>query len=193
MLLKLSQCLLLALLLVACAPIAKGPKQDPLSQASAVSVALPEFVTTPETTLHWRSDLRWLDDPQGRYKRRAEVLQQGLQKEFERKGYRFVPSSDAATYDVVAIALLGTLQEQEKLESVFRLYPSLAKPAKGYGVGTVLVAIAPAGTSDIVWRGALEVFTYPGHLPVEQRYERLEWAASKLLASIPTLPAAAPQ
>ena len=148
MLLKLPQCLVLALLLAACAPIASGPKQDPLSQASAVSVSLPEFVTTPETTLHWRSDLRWMDDPQGRYKRRAEVLQQGLQKEFERKGYRF---------NAMVEEQKQLLQEQEKLESVFRLYPSLAQPARGYGVGTVLVAIAPAGTSDIVWRGALEV------------------------------------
>ena len=39
-----------------------------------------------------------------------------------------------------------------------------------------------------LWRGALEIFTDPGHLPVEQRYQRLEWAASKLLGSIPYLP-----
>ena len=70
--------------------------------------------------------------------------------------------------------------------------PSLAAPAKGYGRGTILVAISPTDTGDIVWRGALEVFTDPGHQPVEQRYKRLEWAAVKLLGSIPHLPPVAP-
>ena len=80
--------LLIALSLGACS--APAPQPDPLSQASAVSVTLPGFVTGPGTTLHWHSDLKWMDDPEGRYKRRAKVLQQALQREFERKGYRFV-------------------------------------------------------------------------------------------------------
>ena len=182
--------LLIALSLGACS--APAPQPDPLSQASAVSVTLPGFVTGPGTTLHWHSDLKWMDDPEGRYKRRAKVLQQALQREFERKGYRFVEHAENPTYDVVAVALLGELKEQEKLEQVFRLYPSLAAPAKGYGRGTILVAISPTDTGDIVWRGALEVFTDPGHQPVEQRYKRLEWAAVKLLGSIPHLPPVAP-
>ena len=186
---KLGVPLLLAAILGACSSVPPPAKQDPLSQASSVSVTLPGFVVEPGTTLHWRSDLRWMDDPDGQSKNRAEVLQQALQREFERKGFSFMPTSDAATYDVVAVAVLGALQDQKKLESVYRLYPSLAKPVKGYGVGTVLVAIAPSGTQDVVWRGALEVFTYPGHLPVEKRYERLAWAAAKLLATIPAVPA----
>lgn len=180
----------MAVTLAACSTARQPQEADPLSQASAVSVTLPGFVTGPGTTLHWHSDLKWMDDPEGRYQRRAQVLQQALQKEFERKGYRFVEHADNPTYDVVAVALLGELKEQEKLEEVFRLYPALAKPAEGYGRGTILVAIAPADTGDIVWRGALEVFTDPGKQPVAQRYGRLEWAAVKLLASIPQLPAA---
>lgn len=182
--------LLLACLLAACSASQQTLKVDPLSQASAVSVTLPGFVTAAGTTLHWHSDLQWLDDPEGRYQRRARVLQQALQREFERKGYRFVEHEEKPTYDVVAVALLGGLEEQEKLEEVFRLYPALAKPARGYGRGTIIVAITPADNGDIVWRGALEVFTDPGKQPVAQRYARLEWAAVKLLASIPTLPVA---
>lgn len=185
---RLALSLLLALALGACSSAGRPPEPHPLSQASAVSVTLPGFVTPPGTTLHWHSDLKWMDDPQGHYKRRAEVLQQALQREFERKGYRFVEHAQNPTYDVVAVALLGKLEEQEKLEQVFRLYPSLAKPVEGYGRGTILVAISPTDTGDIVWRGALEVFTDPGHQPVEQRYGRLEWAAAKLLGSIPHLP-----
>ncbi len=71
------------------------------------------------------------------------------------------------------------------MERVFRLYPSLAKPARGYGRGTILVAIAPVGTQDIVWRGALEVFTDPEKMPVAERDQRLQWAAGQLLRSIP--------
>ncbi len=176
--------LILATLLAACTspPTAKP---DPLRQASAVSVTMPGFVTSPQTTLRWQSDLKWVDDPQGQYKRRARVLQEALQREFERKGYHFVAAGEAATYDVLAVALLGQLQDQKELERVFRLYPSLAKPARGYGRGTILVAIAPAGTADIVWRGALEVFTNPDKMPVAERDQRLQWAAGQLLRSIP--------
>ena len=181
--------LLLPLLALLAACSSPTPKQtDPLHQASAISVTLPGFVTTPDTTLHWHSKLVWVDDPEGRYERRAVVLQQALQQELQRKGYRFVDSDEQATYDVLAIAMLGELKNQEEVESFFRLYPSLAKPAKGYGRGTVLVAIAPAGTSDIVWRGALEVYTDPGKMPLAQREERLKWAAKQLLGSIPTQP-----
>ena len=178
--------LLLAITLVACSSKPAGPQTDPLYQASAVSVTMPGFVTTPGTSLRWHSDLQWPDDPQGQYKRRARVLQQALQREFEHKGYHFVEDPEKATYDVLAIALRGQLQDREELENVFRLYPSLAAPAKGYGQGTVLVAIAPAGTRDIVWRGALAVFTDPGgKLPVAERDQRMSWAASKILGSIP--------
>lgn len=180
--------LVLAVLLAACTPVTSTPQPDPLYQASAVSVTMPGFVTFPETTLRWYSDLKWMDDPQGQYKRRAEALQQALQQEFERKGYQFVAIGEEATYDVLAIALMGQLQDQEELERVFRLYPTLAEPARGYGHGTVLVAIAPAGTRDIVWRGALEVFTDPGKMPVAERDQRMRWAAGKLLASIPEQP-----
>jgi len=147
---------------------------------------MPGFVTPAQTTLRWQSDLKWVDDPQGQYKRRARVLQEALQREFELKGYHFVEAGEAATYDVLAVALLGQLQDQKELERVFRLYPSLAKPARGYGRGTILVAIAPAGTHDIVWRGALEVFTDPDKMPVAERDQRLQWAAGQLLRSIPS-------
>ena len=176
--------LILAMLLAACtSPPAAKP--DPLRQASAVSVTMPGFVTSPQTTLRWQSELQWVDDPEGQYKRRARVLQEALQREFERKGYHFVGAGEEATYDVLAVALLGQLQGQEELERVFRLYPSLAKPARGYGRGTILVAIAPAGTRDIVWRGALAVFTDPDKMPVAERDQRLQWAAGQLLHSIP--------
>jgi hypothetical protein len=176
--------LILAMLLAACtSPPAAQP--DPLRQASAVSVTMPGFVTSPQSTLRWHSELKWVDDPQEQYKRRARVLQEALQHEFEQKGYHFVGAGEAATYDVLAVALLGQLQDQKELERVFRLYPSLAKPARGYGRGTILVAIAPAGTQDIVWRGALEVFTNPDKMPVAERDQRLQWAAGQLLRNIP--------
>jgi hypothetical protein len=180
--------LVLTLLMTACASTPPLAKPDPLRQASAVSVTMPGFITSAETTLYWHSDLRWVDNPDGKYDRRARVMQQALQQEFEQKGYRFVASGETATYDVLAVALMGQLQGQEELERVFRLYPSLAKPAEGYGRGTVLVAIAPAGTRDIVWRGALEVFTYPDKMPVAERDQRMQWAAGQLLHSIPGIP-----
>lgn len=161
------------------------PAGDPLGRSSAISVAMPEFVTSEDTLLNWRSDLIWVDDPDGRFQRRGQILQQSLQQEFERKGYRFATAQDSPDYDVVAVVLLGELQDHAEIQEIFRLYPSLANPAAGYGKGTVMLALAPHGTSDIVWRGALEVFTDPGMQPVNARDERLKWIAQKLLGSIP--------
>jgi len=161
------------------------PGSDPLQRSSAVSVSMPEFVTTEDTTLSWRSDLIWVDDPQGRFERRGQILQQSLQAEFERKGYQFSSAGDTPDYDVVAVVLLGELQDHAEIQEIFRLYPSLANPASGYGKGTVMAAIATHGTSDIVWRGALEVFTDPSMQPVNARDERLGWISKKLLGSIP--------
>ena len=56
------------------------PTGDPPVRASAVSVTMPGFAVTPDTTLAWRSDLIWVDDPEGRFERRAEMLQGALQE-----------------------------------------------------------------------------------------------------------------
>ena len=74
MILRLLMPLMLATL-VACSsePIRSS---DPLTQSSAVSVSKPEFVTDADTTLSWRRDLVWVDDPEGRLERRAQALQQ---------------------------------------------------------------------------------------------------------------------
>ena len=66
---------------------------------------------------------------------------------------------------------------------MFRLYPALA--SSDHERGTVLVAIAPKGTNDIVWRGALQVFTDPGMTPLAEREERMRWGAANLLSGIP--------
>lgn len=182
--------LILAAVLVlvsACSSPASRPV-DPLEQASAVSVTLPGFAPTAGTTLHWHRELVWVDDPDGRFERRAKILQDALEDEFGRKGYRFVADDSEAHFDVVAVAMLGQLEDHDEIQEFFRLYPALAKPPGGYRRGTVLVAIATTGTSDIVWRGALEVYTDSGKVPVAERDQRLRWAASKLLESIPTLP-----
>ena len=177
----------LLIMISACSGTPAGDKADPLEQASAISVTLPEFVPTPGTTLHWHRELVWVDDPEHRFERRAKVLQRALEDEFRAKGYRFVDGDDEADFDVLAVAMLGELESHAEIQEFFRLYPSLAKPARGYGRGTVLVAISPAGTYSVVWRGALEVYTDPRKMPVAQRDERMRWASSKLIGSIPIL------
>ena len=158
---------------------------DPLTRASAVAVAMPGFVTSADTVLRWHSDLIWVDDPEGRYERRADMLQLALQDEFERKGYQFVGTGEPANYDVLAVALLGDIQGHKELEETFRMYPSLSSSSQGYKRGTVLVALAPAGTKIVVWRGALEIFTDPGMEKISIREQRMQWGARHVLSSIP--------
>jgi hypothetical protein len=147
---------------------------------------MPGFAVTADTTLAWRSNLIWVDDPEGRFERRADMLQGALQEEFARKGLRFNANPDDATYDVLAIAMLGPVSGHPQVEEVFRLYPALQKSTEGYRRGSVVVAIAPRGTSDIVWRGALEMFTDPEAMQqLSVRQERVRWGAQQLLASIP--------
>ncbi len=162
------------------------PTGEPPVRASAVSVTMPGFNVSSGTTLAWRSDLIWVDDPEGRFERRAELLQRALQDEFARKGLQFNANPDDATYDVLAIAMLGPVSGHPEVEEVFRLYPALQKSTEGYRRGSVIVAIAPRGTSDIVWRGALEMFTDPESMQqLSVRQERVRWGAQQLLASIP--------
>ena len=171
--------------LAACVSETPIQKPDPMSQSSAVSVAMPGFITSSNTVLRWRSDLIWIDDPEGRYERRADMLQQALQDEFKRKGYSFVGANEAANYDVLAVALLGDIQGHTEVEEVFRMYPSLSASSEGYKRGTILVALAPAGTKIVVWRGALEMFTEPGMQQVQVREQRMQWGARQVLSSIP--------
>jgi hypothetical protein len=180
--------LLIAILgstLAACVSDTPIQSPDPMSQASAVAVAMPEFLTNENTTLRWRSDLIWVDDPEGRFERRAAMLQLTLQNEFVRKGYSFVGTGEPANYDVVAVAVLGAIEGYAELEETFRLYPSLNKGDSGYKRGSVLVALAPAGTTKIVWRGAIEMFTDPGMVPIDVREKRMQWGSMQLLSSIP--------
>ena len=175
----------LLILLGACAATPQ-PTAEPPVRASAVSVTMPGFEVSADTTLAWRSDLIWVDDPEGRFERRAELLQRALKDEFARKGLQFSADPDAASYDVLAIAMLGPVSGHPEVEEVFRLYPALQKSTEGYRRGSVVVAIAPRGTSDILWRGALEMFTEPNTMqPLSVREERMRWGAQQLLASIP--------
>ena len=163
------------------------PAEQPI-QASAVSVTLPDFVTGPDTTLAWRSNLIWIDDPEGRFERRADQLQAALAREFANKGLVFATNPEAATYDVLAIAMLGPVSGHPEVQEAFRLYPALQKPSEGYRRGSVIVAIAPKGTRNVVWRGALEIFTDPDRMePMAVRTERLRFGAQQLLASIPAV------
>lgn len=171
--------------LSACVSNTPTQTTDPMTRASAVAVAMPEFITNENTTLRWRSHLIWVDDPEGRFERRADMLQQALQNEFVRKGYSFVGAGEPANYDVVAVAVLGAIEGYAELEETFRLYPSLSRGHSDYKRGSVLVALAPAGTTKIVWRGALEMFTDPGMVPIDVREKRMQWGSMQLLNSIP--------
>ena len=185
---NLHRAVLLALLMLlgACTSTPQ-PTAEPPVRASAVSVTMPGFEVSPTTTLAWRSDLIWVDDPEGRFERRAELLQRALEDEFARKGLQFSADPDSATYDVLAIAMLGPVSGHPEVEEVFRLYPALQKPTRGYRRGSVVVAIAPRDTSNILWRGALEMFTDPDAMErLSVREERMRWGAKQLLASIPT-------
>ena len=174
------------LLLAGACTSSSQPNTEPPIQASAVSVTMPGFTVNAETTLAWRSDLIWVDDPDGQFERRGEALQRALQDEFLRKGLAFNANPDNATYDVLAIAMLGPVSGHPEVEEVFRLYPALQKSDDGYRRGSVVVAIAPRGTTNIVWRGALEMFTDPGAMQqVTVREARVRWGAQQLLASIP--------
>ena len=161
---------------------------DKLSQSSAVSVAMPGFITTPQTTLQWHSDLIWIDDTQQPYPRNAQAMQKALREEFIHKGYSFVPAQHTATYEVVAVVILGDIKNHDEITQVFQLYPSRAAPSGSYTRGTLMVAIAPAGTKNIVWRGALELFSDPAMQAVEIRHQRMQWGAQQLLSSIPNQP-----
>ncbi len=171
--------------LAACNSSTPAQTADPMRQSSAVSVSMPGFITSSNTVLRWHSDLIWIDDPEGRYERRADMLQQALQSEFERKGYTFTGANETANYDVLAVALLGDIQGHKEVEEVFRMYPSLSTPSGGYKRGTILVALAPAGTKTVVWRGALEMFTDPGMQTIQAREQRMQWGATQVLGSIP--------
>ncbi len=171
--------------LAACVSDTPVRTPDPMTQASAVAVSMPGFITSPTTTIRWRSNLIWVDDPDGRYERRADMLQHALENEFKRKGYTFVGANEPANYDVLAVALLGDIEGHQELEETFRLYPSLNSNANGLKRGTILVALAPAGTKIIVWRGALEMFTDPGMAPIDVREKRMQWGAMQVLSSIP--------
>ena len=184
---NLHRALLLPLLLLLGACTSQPPPAgEPPVRASAVSVTMPGFAVSPATTLAWRADLIWVDDPEGRFERRGERLQRALEDEFAGKGLRFAANPDSATYDVLAIAMLGPVSGHPEVEEVFRLYPALQKSTAGYRRGSVIVAIAPRGTSDILWRGALEMFTDRDSMqPVAVREQQLRWGARQLLASIP--------
>jgi len=175
-------------MLFACASSPPAQEHAALSRASAVAVAMPGFVTSADTVLRWHSDLIWVDDPEGRYERRADMLQLALQNEFERKGYTFVDAGQSANYEVLAVALLGDIEGHQQVEETFRMYPSLGSNPQGYKRGNVLVALALAGTDIIVWRGALEVFTDPGMEKVSIREQRMQWGARQVLNSIPNYP-----
>ena len=158
---------------------------DPLSRASVISASTPEFASPVGARVRWYSPLVWTGELNADSQQNAEMLQAALQAEFERRGYAFVVDGADADYDVLGVAVLGELGAHPEIEEIFRLYPSLAPTAADYTSGTVLVAIAPAGTNRIVWRGALEVFTGV-KLPADLRRERMQAASMMLLGSVPS-------
>ncbi len=159
---------------------------DPLTRSSVVASASPEFTRPTGPALHWHSDLIWSGSVTDTSDASAAALTRSLERVLEGKGYRFTANSREADYDVLAVAVLGDIVAHPEIEQLFRLYPSLRGDGN-FGSGNVLFAVAPAGTTDIVWRGAIEVFTGEP-LSDEARHLRIQKASEMLLGSIPPAP-----
>jgi hypothetical protein len=159
---------------------------DPLSRSSVIASASPAFATPTGPVLHWYSDLVWSGDVSETSDDSASVLTRALEQELGKKGYRFTAQASDADYDVLAVAVLGDIAAHPEIEQLFRLYPSL-RGGGSYESGNVLFAVAPAGTTEIVWRGAIEVFTGE-QFSDEIRHLRIRKASEMLLGSIPPAP-----
>lgn len=159
---------------------------NPLSRSSVIASASPEFARPTGPMLHWFSDLIWSGPETATSADSAEVLLAALEAELARKGYRFTTEEADADYVVLAVAVIGDIAAHPDVEQLFRLYPSLRGGGE-YDSGNVLFAIAPAGTTDIVWRGAIEVFTGE-QFSDELRHQRIRKASEMLLGSIPPAP-----
>ena len=159
---------------------------NPLSRSSVIASASPEFARPTGPVMHWFSDLIWVGGSTETSDDSAAVLSAALQAELEGKGYRFTDDPAEADYDVLAVAVLGDIASHPDVEKLFRLYPSL-RGGGDYESGNVLFAVAPRGTTDIIWRGAIEVFTGE-QFSDELRHLRIRKASEMLLGSIPPAP-----
>lgn len=166
------------------APISPSPRD--MTRIAAITVVSPGFAIGANTSFAWRSDVIWSDDD---LRGSTDLLARSdvrrvIEAELARKGADFALPDEAPEYLIVAAIQVGSGEPEGGLQEIVQLYPALRAVSHNLDKGTLLVAISLPGSSDLLWRGAVQVFLIDSGGRSE-REARLESAVRNLFINIP--------
>ena len=179
---------LAAVIASACAQHADSELPSPreISRISAITVSSPEFSIAAGTSFSWRSEILWHqgDSVPGPSLLTRRDVQLAIETELARKGARFAEADEAPDYSIVAAILMGESDRATELQDIIQIHPSLRPISQTLEKGTLLIAISHPGSTDLLWRGAVQVFLVEG-LTRRESEIRLESAVRNLFLRFP--------
>ncbi|MDT8426195.1 MAG: DUF4136 domain-containing protein [Methyloprofundus sp.] len=155
------------------------------------------FVTVHHSILHisMPATYRWSDgfmqQSKGELIKKVpmwDLLQQGIEQEMQRKGYRQVLQTEQADMNIsFAIALSSSLDDQ-KIQEQYGLVPGLMvnplNPQR-YEKGTLIFDVLNPQTNKLAWRTAGQALASLESVPLVERKARIQVFVKKLLAFLP--------
>lgn len=139
-------------------PVNKVPAPE-LRQVNVISITKEKVNFEKNKIFAWQTDLLVAGSEAPDVKRGGiDNLKLQVKKYFNQKGYMFSDNLLTADYFLVGMLLLeGHEQSSEHSELLLGLDPGM-HPSEEYGLGTLLIGVRDTNTSNLVWRGAVQIF-----------------------------------
>ena len=169
-------------LIVLCACSSRYGDND-LSKRNVLITSDPSLKITRTTPLTWYSNITLHGTPaSSNASEMITYIQQLISNTLIDKGFNLNKVQSKSQYQVVAVAMVGNNDANEKILELFKLFPGLSTDSN-YQQGTLLVAIVDVNQRKAAWRGSVQMFVDPD-LPKELRLERINSAVARLLRQL---------
>ncbi|WP_168188164.1 hypothetical protein [Hahella sp. CCB-MM4] len=179
LLLKSIACLIVSLSLYGCSSVGPGsnagtPKEEDYSLLGVATTGIENLSLSRDTRFAWRAPVKVVGIENDKA---AEILAKTIEENLTAKGFS-ISSSDAVSYQLSAVALLGEPEEH----SGDHPDPGIQSRAGAQEMGSLVISIL-SNQGQPLWKGTAQLFTSDEFAP-KQRVERARVAVERLLVRV---------
>ncbi|MCK5880309.1 MAG: DUF4136 domain-containing protein [Sinobacterium sp.] len=164
-------------------PVNKG-SAPALRQVNVISLTKEKINFEKSDTFAWQTQLLAAGSEAAKMKQGSVTnLEKQVEGYFNKKGYKFNKNLLDADYFLVGVLLLeGHEESSEHSDLLIGLDPGM-HPSEEYGVGTLLIGVRDVKNSQLVWRGAVQIFLAgeDSELTLPERTARIDNAIKMLM------------
>ncbi len=184
---RLTLLMLLCLILIACTGSSNlVQRQQDLARSSVVTSTTGTINVNPDSSILVPPLMPVYSDTKLELNQeKISHITSALQNEFRQKGFTLSSDPDSTTYRIKPAVLYGNALNSMDFIDEYGVQPFLSGES-GLERGTLIVLVIHAGSKQVVWRGAVQLFT-DETLTLEQSHQRVDHAVRELLEHFPSV------